>query len=77
MMNTPILGCLTEKGAGAYLIRPTKQEKKKKKKKAQPTGIDKVASDAAERAMVVQQVLMQRRMQSGLGWRLESFRSAD
>jgi len=65
MTNAPLLGCLDEKSAGAYLIRPTKQEKKKKKKKRQPTGIDKVATDAAERAMAAQQAIMQGRMQSG------------
>jgi len=65
MSDMPILGCLVEKSAGAYLIRPTKKSKKKKKKKRRATGIDKVAADAAERAIDAQQITMQVRMQSG------------
>jgi hypothetical protein len=63
MPDSPILGCLVEKGAGAYLIRPTGKSKKKKKRRR--SGIDKLATDAAEQAIDAQQVVMQERMQSG------------
>lgn len=65
MMHMPILGCLTEKCAGAYLIRPDKPDKSEKKKKKKLTSIDKLAADVAERAVAGQQVILQRRMQSG------------
>jgi hypothetical protein len=65
MFNMPILGCVTEKYAGAYLIPPVEQEKKKKKRKPQSPGIDKLATAAAIQALDVQQAIMQRRIQSG------------
>lgn len=66
MFNMPILGCVTEKYAGAYLIPPIEQEKKKKKKrKLQSAGIDNLAKVAAAQALDAQQTIMQRRIQSG------------
>jgi hypothetical protein len=69
MSNIPILGCLNEKFAGAYLIRPTVKPKKKKKKKkqnsAQSEELDKLASAIAEQSVISQQIVMQKKLQSG------------
>lgn len=65
MSGLPTLGCLSEKSARAYLLRPLEESKKKKKKKRQVTELDKVASDAAEQAIAMQQLVMQARIRSG------------
>lgn len=63
MSHLPILGCLDEKQAKAYLLRPTGKSKKKKRRRG--GGVGKVAADAAEQAINVQQAAMQERLQSG------------
>jgi len=66
MSSMPLLGCLDEKSAGAYLLRPTVKSKKKKKKKNQADDkIEKIALATAERAIGVERALLQRQLQSG------------
>jgi hypothetical protein len=68
MSHMPILGCLDEKFAEAYLIRPAADPKKKKKKKRKPAQVeelDKLASATIEQAVDTQRIAMRKQLRSG------------
>lgn len=64
MNGMPILGGISDKYAGAYLLRP-KAKSKKKKKKTQDADLEKKAADVAQSALHQTQVTLQKQLRAG------------
>ena len=65
MPEMPTLGGVSDKYAGAYLLRPDTKLKKKKKKKKQDESLDKMATDAGLVAFNSVRAVMRKQIQSG------------